>query len=63
MDVRDKLYLSAEEAAEYVGIGIHQMREFMNSADPPPYKLFGKVKKLQRKALEPYFEQRQEVRL
>lgn len=59
----EKLYLPIEEAAQYVGIGINTMRDFVNSSDPPPYLKVGKKKLLQKAALADYFEQRQEVRL
>lgn len=58
----DKLYLTVKEAAEYVGIGIKAMHNYVNSSDPPPYLVVGKQKRLQKKALEPYFENLQEVR-
>lgn len=56
------LYITVEEAAEYVGIGKHTMYEYVNSADPPPYLLVGKKeKRLQKSALAEYFERKQEV--
>lgn len=58
----DKLYLTAKEAAKYVGIGEKKMHDYLNSSDPPPYLLVGKEKRPQRKALEAYFENLQEVR-
>ncbi len=58
----DKLYLSVEEAAEYVGIGANTMRDYVNSSDPPPYLKVGKKRMLQKAALAPYFERLQEVR-
>jgi len=58
----EKLYLTVEEAAEYVGIGENLMRCYVNSADPPPYLKVGNRKLLQRAALAPYFEKMQEVR-
>ena len=58
----DKLYLTVEEAAGYVGIGVNLMRCYANSADPPPYMKVGNRKMLQKSALAPYFEKRQEVR-
>lgn len=59
----DKLYLNIEEAAAYVGIGVNTMRDYVNSADPPPYLMVGNSKRLQKAALAGYFEKRQEVRL
>jgi hypothetical protein len=53
------LYMSAPEAAEYVGIGINCLREFMNSSDPPPMLLIGKKRYLQVSGLEHYFERKQ----
>ena len=57
------LYVSAEKAAKYVGIGVDKMYEFMNGEDPPPYLMVGNRRLLQKAALEPYFERKQEVRL
>lgn len=57
------LYLPINEAAAYVGIGINAMRDFVNSADPPPYLKVGNKKLLQVAALPTYFEDKQEVRL
>ena len=61
--MQEKLYLTAQEAADYVGIGVKKMRDYLNSTNPPPYLLVGGEKRVQRKALEPYFESLQEVRL
>lgn len=58
----DKLYMTIEEAAAYVGIGINTMRNYANSKDPPPYLLIGKKKLLQVAALADYFHERQEVK-
>lgn len=58
----EKLYLTVEEAARYVGIGRDLMRELLNSDDPPPYMQVGNRKLVQKAALEGYFERRQEVR-
>lgn len=57
------LYLPITEAAEYVGIGEKAMRDFVNSADPPPYLKVGNKRLLQVAALPAYFERKQEVRL
>ena len=59
----DVLYLNVQDAAAYVGIGIKTMRDYVNSNDPPPHMRVGKKVLLQKAALEPYFEQRQEVRM
>ena len=59
----DKLYLSVEEAAEYVGIGVKLMYQYVNSKEPPPYMRVGREKRLQKAALADYFEQRQEVKM
>lgn len=59
----EKLYLSVEEAASYVGIGVNTMRDFVNSTDPPPFMKVGKKVLLQKAALAPYFERKQEVKL
>ena len=59
----EKLYLNIEEAAAYVGIGTNTMRDYVNSSDPPPMMRVGRKVLLQKSALAPYFERRQEVRL
>lgn len=59
----EKLYLNVEEAASYVGIGVNTMRDFVNSKDPPPFMKVGKKVLLQKAALAPYFERKQEVKL
>lgn len=56
------LYMNVRDAAEYVGIGYKALRDYINSADPPPYLMNGQKKMLQVAALAPYFEERQEVR-
>ena len=61
-ELLEKLYLSISEAAEFVGVGVSTMREYVNSSDPPPYLKVGKKKLLQKAALASYFEERQEVR-
>lgn len=58
----NKLYATVEEAAEYVGIGVNAMRDFMNSSDPPPYLRVGKKRLLQVAGLEDYFISKQEKR-
>lgn len=57
------LYLPIVEAAEYVGIGVNAMRDYVNSSDPPPYLKVGNRRMLQVAALPAYFERKQEVRL
>lgn len=57
----EKLYLSIKEAASYVGIGENAMRQYVNSADPPPHMKLGKKVLVQKAGLAPYFEKRQEV--
>ena len=59
----ETLYLNIKEAAKLVGIGEHHMRDLVNSKDPPPYMKVGKKVLLQKAALAPYFERKQEVRL
>ena len=61
--MEETLYLSVEDGAKYVGIGVKAMRDFVNSKDPPPLMRIGKKVMLQKAGLAPYFEQRQEVRL
>lgn len=58
----DKLYLSVDEAAEYVGVGAKYIRDLLNSRCPPPHLKVGNKRLLQKAALEKYFEERQEVR-
>ena len=58
----EKLYLPIDEAAQYVGIGVNKMREYVNGSDPPPFLRVGNKKLLQKAALADYFEARQEVR-
>ena len=58
----EKLYVNIKEAAEYVGIGICTMRDYVNSNDPPPYLKVGNKKLIQKAALQRYFEDRQEVK-
>lgn len=57
----EKLYLTIEEAAQYVGIGEKTLREYMDD-EPIPYLRVGNRKLLQRAALAEYFERKQEVR-
>ena len=57
----EKLYLTIEEAAQYVGIGEKALRNYMDD-DPIPYLRVGNKKLLQRAALAEYFERKQEVR-
>lgn len=56
------LYMNVRDAAAYVGIGEKALRDYVNSADPPPYLMNGKKLMLQVAALADYFEERQEVR-
>lgn len=60
--VGEKLYLTAIEAAEYVGIGVKAMRDYMNSDDPPPFLRIGNERRLERAALQDYFRRKQEAR-
>ena len=55
----EKLYLSAREAAEYVGIGINAMHDVLNSRDHPPYLVVGNAKRVRKDALREYFEKRE----
>ena len=57
-----KLYLTAEEAAEVAGIGQRTMREYMDSADPPPYLRIGRKRLVQAARLADYLERKQEVK-
>ena len=58
----ESLYLSVSDAAEYVGIGVKTMRDYVNSKNPPPYMKVGNKVMLQKSELERYFEEKQEVR-
>ena len=58
----DALYLNVRDAAKYVGIGEKAMRDYVNSADPPPYLMNGNKIMLEKAALAPYFKERQEVK-
>lgn len=55
----EKLYLSAREAAEYVGIGINAMHDILNARDHPPYLVIGNAKRVRKDALREYFEKRE----
>lgn len=58
----ETLYMSVDEAAAWARIGQNTMREYLNSADPPPHILVGKNTRLiQRAALPAYLESKQEV--
>ena len=57
------LYLSVEQAAEFTGIGQRTLRDWLNSADPPPFIRIGAKRLIQRDALPAYLESKQEVRL
>ena len=59
----EKLYLTVPEAAQYAGFGERTMRDYVNSADPPPYIEVGNRRLIQRAALPAYLESRQPVRL
>ena len=51
--------MSAREAASYIGIGINQMHDILNSRDHPPYIMVGKAKRVRKDALEKWFEKRE----
>lgn len=57
------LYLSTEQAAEMSGIGQKQIRDWLNSTDPPPFIRIGAKRLIQRDAFPVYLEARQEVKL
>ena len=57
----NKLYMTVEEAAAFVGIGVNAMRNCLNSADPPPHLMNGNRALFRRSALMDYFK-KQEVR-
>lgn len=58
----EKLYLTVEEAAAYVGIGVNTMRNYVNSADPPPHLPNGNRSLFRRDALEKYFKEKEVTR-
>lgn len=53
------LYLTAEAAAAYAGIGVGAMRAYMDGADPPPLLVIGTRRYVQRDGLARYLEERQ----
>ncbi len=53
------LYLTAEQAAAYAGIGINAMRAYMDGATPPPMLLVGTRRYVQRDGLARYLEDKQ----
>lgn len=55
----DKLYLTIDEAAKYVGIGQNAMRSYVDSQDPPPILKIGATRYVQKAALARYFEHKQ----
>ena len=58
----DTLYMSVEEAADWAGIGRNAMRDFADSADPPPMLVIGSrrpTKYIQRAGLPAYLERKQ----
>lgn len=57
------LYVSTVEAAEISGVGEKKWRDWLNSADPPPYLRVGVKRMIQRDGIAPYLEGKQEVRL
>lgn len=56
------LYMTVKQAAQYAGIGEHTMRDFLASADPPPYLRIGRKRLIQAAALAGYLERKQEVK-
>ena len=59
----NKLYLSAEEAAEYANVSVKFVYECLNSINPPPYLKLGKKRLIQAAKWPDYLESLQEVRL
>lgn len=57
----DTLYLTVEEAAQYAGIGVNAMREFVASADPPPILRIGRRPYIERAGLAGYLRSKQET--
>ena len=55
----DKVYLSAREAAEFVGIGENAMRDILNAREHPPYLMVGSTKRVRKDALREFFEKRE----
>ena len=60
--MQEKLYLTVEEAAAYVGIGVKTMRDYVNSSTPPPYLEVGRKRMLEKAALPGYFRALQTVK-
>ena len=58
----EKLYISVAEAGEWTGLGANRIREFVNSATPPPYMKNGKKVLIRTATLPDYLERYQEVR-
>lgn len=57
-------YLNAEEAAQIAGIGIKEVKKYLNSADPPPCLRVGATQlRIEHAAWRAYLERKQEVRM
>ena len=52
-------YLPIEEAAKRAGISAKQLRDFVNSSDPPPYLTSGRKKLLNMEGLKAYLKARE----
>lgn len=59
----EKLYLNAEDAAQYAGIGVKYVYDLLNGNNPPPHLKIGNKRLIQRAAWPDYLESLQEVRL
>ena len=59
----DKLYLTADEAAEIANVGVRFVRDCLNSNNPPPHLKIGNKRLIQAAKWPDYLEGLQEVRL
>ena len=52
-------YLPIEQAAKRAGISARQLRDYVNSSDPPPHLKSGRKKLLNMEALKAYLKARE----
>jgi hypothetical protein len=60
--MQERLYLNAEQAAEWANVGVQYVYDCLNSADPPPHLKIGKKRLIQAAAWPGYLEAKQEVK-
>lgn len=58
----EPLYLTARQAAAAAGIGVNEVRDMLNSSDPPPFLEVGVRRMIQAASWPAYLEARQTVR-